>query len=168
MRIVIGSVVKGFILKSAIKKWLEEHGHEVIDVGAQDTSVFVKFPSVGERVARVLQQGEADFGVVICGSGTGASLAAGKFRGICAVSCESPMTAELARKINDANVLCMGESVVAPDTGCRMVEAFLSAQFQDLPGVPQPVLDFWAEARDEIMARGDEARDRDLETLEQP
>lgn len=166
MRIVIGSVVKGFILKSAIKEWLEDHGHEVIDVGALDTDTFVKFPAVGERVARALQQGEADFGVAICGSGTGASLATGKFRGICAVSCESPLTAELARKINDANVLCMGESIVAPDSGCKMVEAFLGASFQDVEGPPRDVLDFWAEARDEIMARGDEARDRELETLE--
>ena len=166
MRIVIGSVVKGFTLKTAVKQWLEEHGHEVIDVGALDTEVFVKFPSVGERAARVLQRGEADFGVVICGSGTGASLATGKFRGICAVSCESPLTAELARKINDANVLCMGESIVAPDTACRMVEVFLTSSFQDVEGIPQDVLDFWAEARHEIMARGDEAGDRELETLE--
>ena len=59
----------------------------------------------------------------------------------------------------------MGESIVAPDTGCKMVEAFLGAEFQDMDGPPQDVLDFWAEARDEIMARGDEATDRDLETL---
>ena len=76
------------------------------------------------------------------------------------------LTAELARKVNDANVLCMGESIVAPDVGCKMVEAFLTSEFQDVDGPPQDVLDFWAEARDEIMARGDEACDREMETLE--
>ncbi len=168
MRVVIGSVVKGFALKSAVKDWLQAHGHEVIDVGPPDTSVFVKFTSVAERAARVLQEGAAEFGVLCCGSGTGMALAAGKFRGISAVSCENLLTAELARKINDANVLCMGESIVAPDTACRMVEVFLTTRFQDAPGIPQPVLDFWAEARDEIMARGDTAQDRPLETLSQP
>ena len=166
MRVVIGSVVKGFILKSAVREWLESHGHEVVDVGPPDTSVFVKFPAIAERAAKVLQDGGADLGVLCCGSGTGMALAVGKFRGICAVSCESPLAAEFGRKVNDANVLCMGESLVAPDTACRMVEVFLSTAFQDAAGIPQKVLDFWAEARDEISARGPEATDRPMETLE--
>jgi len=165
MRIVIGSVVKGFTLKSALKEWLEKQGHEVVDVGCTDMSVFVKFPSIAERAAKVLQDGGADLGVLCCGSGTGMALAAGKFRGICAVSAESPMAAEFGRRVNDANVLCMGEALVTPDVGCKIVEAFLKTQFQDAPGIPEPVLEFWAEARDEISARGPEATDRDLETL---
>jgi len=165
MRVVIGSVVKGFILKSAVKDWLEKNGHEVIDVGCHGTSTFVKFPSIAERAARVLQRGEAALGVLCCGSGTGVALAAGKFRGICAVSAESTVAAELARRVNDANILCMGEILVAPDMACRMVEVFLSTQFGDSPGTPQPVLDFWAQARDEIMARGPDASDREMETL---
>ncbi|MGC9316418.1 MAG: RpiB/LacA/LacB family sugar-phosphate isomerase [Armatimonadota bacterium] len=166
MRVVVGSVVKGFLLKSAVREWLEENGHEVIDVGCHDTSTFVKFPSIAERAARVLQQGEAERGILCCGSGTGMGLAAGKFEGICAVPCESPMAAEFARTVNDANVMCMGESLVTPDMGCRMAEIFLTAQFQDVPGIPQEVLDFWAEARDEICARGDLAREREMETLQ--
>lgn len=165
MRIVVGSVVKGFALKSAVKQHLEQQGHEVIDVGCADTSVFVKFPSVAERAAKVLQDGRADLGILCCGSGTGMALAAGKFRGICAIAAESVLAAEFGRKVNDANVLCMGESLVAPDTACRMVEVFLSTQFGDAPGVPEPVRAFWAEARDEIAARGPEASDRALETL---
>lgn len=166
MRVVVGSVVKGLKLKTAVAEWLRAHGHEVIDVGVPDDAVFIKFPSIAQRAARVLQRGEADLGVLCCGSGTGMALAAGKFRGICAVSCESMLTAELARKVNDANVLCMGESVVAPDLGCRMAEVFLSTRFQDIAGIPQPVLDFWAEARDEIAGRGDEAGERAMETLD--
>ena len=166
MRIVIGSVVKGFALKSAVRACLEQNCHEAIDVGCYDTSVFAKFPSIAERAAKVLQDGGADLGVLCCGSGTGMALAAGKYAGICAVSCESPLTAELGRKVNDANVLCMGESIVTPEVACRIVEAFLRTEFQDAPAIPDEARAFWAEARDEILARGVRAADREIETME--
>jgi len=165
MKIVVGSVVKGFALKSGVKQWLEHNGHEVIDIGCYDTSVFVKFPSVAERAARVLQQNDAELGVLCCGSGTGMALAAGKFQHIGAISAETPMAAEFGRRVNDANVLCMGESLVSVDVACRMVHVFLDTRFGDAPAIPKPVRAFWAEARDEISARGPEARERDLETL---
>ena len=166
MKVVIGSVVKGFTLKSAVKQYLEQSGHEVIDVGCHDMSVFAKFPSIAERAARILQKGDADMGILCCGSGTGMALAAGKFRGTCAISAESPLAAEFGRKVNDANVLCMGESLVTPDLAARIVEVFLTTKFQDAPAVPDKIRDFWAEARDEISARGPEAADREIETLE--
>lgn len=165
MKVVVGSVVKGFALKTTIMQWLEQNGHEVVDVGCHDTSVFVKFPSIAERAARVLEEGKAERGILCCGSGTGMALAAGKFRGICAISAESPLAAEFGRRVNDANVLCMGESLVAPDTACRIVQAFLETRFQDAPSVPESVRAFWAEARDEIYARGPEARERAMETM---
>ena len=166
MRIVIGSVVKGFALKSTVKNWLEQNGHEVVDVGCYDTSVFAKFPSIAERAAKVLQDGGAELGVLCCGSGTGMALASGKFAGICAISAESPLAAEFGRKVNDANVLCMGESLVAPDMGCKIVETFLATKFQDAPAIPEKIKNFWAEARDEISARGPQAQDRKIETME--
>jgi len=165
MRIVVGSVVKGFALKSAIKQWLEKAGHTVIDVGCPDTAVFVKFTAIAERAARVLQKGGADFGVLCCGSGTGMALAVGKFAGVCAIAAESPLAAEFGRRVNDANVVCMGESLVAPDTACRIVQSFLETRFQDAPAIPQPIRNFWKEARDEIFAKGVVARDREMETL---
>lgn len=166
MKIVVGSVVKGFALKGAVKQYLEQNGHEVIDVGCCDTSVFAKFTSIAERAAKVLQDGGAELGVLCCGSGTGMALAAGKFRGICAISAESSMAAEFGRKVNDANVLCMGESLVAPDTACRIVDAFIKCAFQDAPAIPEKIRSFWAEARDEISARGVDAREREIETLD--
>ena len=166
MKVVVGSAVKGLTLKSAIAEWLEENEYEVVDVGAYGFDTFIKFPSVAERAAYVLQQGGADRAILCCGSGTGMALAAGKFRGVCAVSCESVMAAEFARRVNDANVMCMGESLLTADQGKRMARIFLSEEFQAVPGIPQHVLDFWAEARDEIMARGEEAIDRELGTLE--
>ncbi len=165
MKIVIGSVVKGFALKSAVKQWLEKAGHTVMDVGCPDTTVFVKFPSIAERAARVLQQGGADLGVLCCGSGTGMALAAGKFAGICAVSAETPLAAEFGRRVNDANIVCMGESLVAPDVGCRIVQTFLETKFQDAPAIPEKIRNFWKEARDEISAKGVAATDRAMETL---
>lgn len=165
MKIAVGSVVKGFTLKSAVKKWIEQAGHEVIDIGCHDTAVFVKFPSIAERAARLIQRGEADLGVLCCGSGTGMALAAGKFKGVCAISAESPMAAEFGRRVNDANIVCMGESLVAPDVGCRIVQAFLETRFLDAPAVPETVRAFWAEARDEIAGKGLEAQLRDMETL---
>lgn len=165
MNVIVGSVVKGFALKTAVKTHLEALGHHVIDVGCYGTDVFVKFPAMGQRVAEALARGDAPLAINCCGSGTGASIAAGKFTGVCAVSCESVQTARLCRIVNDANVLCMGESVVSPGLACEMAEAFVNARFQDMPDIPQPVLDFWKEARDELMARGPDAPPRDIETL---
>ncbi|OGV65486.1 MAG: hypothetical protein A3K19_10385 [Lentisphaerae bacterium RIFOXYB12_FULL_65_16] len=165
MKIAVGSVVKGFRLKEAIKARLQAAGHEVIDVGCHDTSVFVKFPSIGQRIASALADGGAELAVNCCGSGTGASLAAGKFKGVCAVSCESVQTARLARVVNDANVLCLGEAVVAPELACQMVDAFVSVRFQDAPDVPEKVREFWREARDELMTRGVAVGPRQIETL---
>lgn len=168
MKIAVGSVVKGFQLKEAIKSHLQALGHTVLDVGCPDTAEFCKFPSVGERIARALSAGEAELAVNCCGSGTGAAISAGKFRGVCAVSCESEQTARLARVVNDANCLCLGEAVVTPELGCRIAEAFVNARFQDAPDVPEPVRAFWREARDELMARGAEPAARELEFLKTP
>jgi len=165
MRVVIGSPVKGFQLKQAVKAHLEQQGHDVIDVGCYETDRFVKYTSTGQRVAEALQQGRAELAINICGSGTGASLAAGKFKGVCAVSCESVETAKLIRVVNDANCLCMGESIVSAELGCRMADVFLGATFQDAPSAPADVRDFWREARDEFLARGDTAGPRDVEVL---
>ncbi|MBT3378876.1 MAG: RpiB/LacA/LacB family sugar-phosphate isomerase [Lentisphaerae bacterium] len=166
MKVAMGSVAKGFALKEAIKVHLEGQGHEVVDVGCYDTEKFYKFPAVGQRIAHALQSGEAELAINCCGSGTGASIAAGKFGGICAVSCESVQTAKMIRVVNDANCLCLGELVVSPELGCEMADTFLGARFQDADGIPPDVLDFWAEARDELTARGPEADGRDVEIME--
>jgi ribose 5-phosphate isomerase B len=168
MKIAVGSVVKGFQLKEAVKSHLVALGHTVLDVGCPDTEQFCKFPSVGQRIAQVLNSGQADLAVNCCGSGTGAAISAGKFRGVCAVSCESERTARLARVVNDANCLCLGEAAVTPELGCRIAEAFVNARFLDAPEVPETVRAFWREARDELMARGVEPAPRELEFLKTP
>jgi ribose 5-phosphate isomerase B len=168
MRIALGSVVKGYRLKEALKRHLQSQGHTIVDVGCHDTGQFCKFTSVGQRIARALAAGEADLAVNCCGSGTGAAISAGKFRNVCAVSCESEQTARLARVVNDANCLCLGESVVAPPLACRIADAFVGATFQDSPEASDAVRAFWREARDELMARGPDAAARELEGLSPP
>jgi len=165
MKIIMGSVAKGFNLKMPIKKHLEKQGHEIIDVGCYDTEEFYKFPAIGERVAKALADGVAKLAINCCGSGTGASITANKYKGVCAVSCESVQTAELAKIVNDANCLCMGESIVSPELGCEIADAFINANFQDMDGVPREVLDFWKEARDEAYAKGEVPKERQIETL---
>ncbi len=166
MKIIMGAVTKGFKLKEAVKVHLEKQGHEIIDVGCYDADTFYKFPASGQRVAEALQKGLAPLAINICGSGTGACITANKFKGVCAVSCESDKTARLARVVNDANCLCMGEMILNPDHACQIADAFTSAKFQDAPGIPPKVLAFWKEARDELMARGDKAGPRQMEVLD--
>ena len=166
MKIAVGSVVKGLALKEAIRAHLQSLGHTVLDVGCYDRGAFCKFPAVGQRIARALNSGRAELAINCCGSGTGAAISAGKFQGVYAVSCESEQTARLARVVNDANCLCLGEAIVTSELGCRMAEAFVNARFQDAADVPAAILDFWREARDELMARGPAATDRDLEFLD--
>ena len=168
MKIAVGSAVKGFRLKEAIKEYLQAQGHTIIDVGCHDTGQFYKFTSVGQRIALALTSGAADLAVNCCGSGTGAAISAGKFKNVCAVSCESEQTARLARVVNDSNCLCLGEAVVTPELGCRIADAFVSARFQDAPDIPAAVRAFWREARDELMARGPAACPRELEGLTAP
>jgi ribose 5-phosphate isomerase B len=165
MKVIMGSVAKGYGLKMPIRAHLEAQGHEVIDVGCYDADRFYKFPSVAERVAKALADGLAPFAINCCGSGTGASICTNKYKGVCAVSCETVKTAELARIVNDANCLCMGESIVPPELGCRMADAFLAARFQDMEGIPADVLAFWKEARDEAYALGVEPGEREIEIL---
>ncbi len=164
MKIIMGAPVKGKLLKDAIKAHLEKQGHEIIDVGCFKTDKFVKYPSIGERVAQMLQEGVAELAINCCGSGTGAAIGANKFRGVLACACESVKTAELIRKVNNANCLCMGEDVVSEELGCEMADAFINAKFQDAP-VPQEILDFWKEASDEMIVRGETASQREIETL---
>ena len=165
MKIIMGSPVKGKKLKDAVAKHLEAQGHEIIDVGCFSTEKFVKYPSIGERVANALQNGAAELAINCCGSGTGASMGANKFKDVLACSCESVQTAKLIRVVNGANCLCMGEGVVSEELGCEMADAFINADFQNVEGIPADVLDFWAEAKDEMIARGETATEREIETL---
>jgi len=165
-RVAVGAVIKAFELKSLVQDHLTRQGHEVLDLGCFNPDVFVKYPSVGEAVAHALYTGDADFGVICCNYGSSACTGVAKFRGVCAFACESVQTAEMCRKVNGANVLCMGEAVVSPDLARRIVDTFLSAEFLAIDGVPQKVREFRRQARDALLARGEIPKRRELETLD--
>lgn len=165
MKIIIGAPVKGFKLKESIKNYLSQRGHEMIDVGCYATDRFVKYPSIGERVAFALQNSQGELAINICGSGTGAAIGIDKFSGVLACACESVKTATLARVVNGANCLCLGEDIVTEELGGAIADAFVNAVFLDNPNAASEIRAFWKEAHDEMIKRGVQASAREIEYL---
>ena len=128
MRIAFGCDHKGYILKSSIIALIRNLGHDVVDFGT-DSEESVNYPVYGEKVGRAVSRGECDFGVLICGTGYGISLAASRVRGIRAVNCSDTYTARLTRMHNNANVLSIGSMVVGEGIAKDIVETFLTTGF---------------------------------------
>ena len=159
MKLAIVSVVKGFRLKQSIVEHLEKKsGIELADLGVHSTGKFAKYNEVARLAARALQHGEADRAILICGTGMGMSIAANKFRAVRAACCESVCAAEMSRRVNDSNALTLGETIVAAELACRMVDAWLETEFQDAPAVPEGIRDFWKEAVDDLDRLGSEVQ----------
>jgi ribose 5-phosphate isomerase B len=129
VRIALGADHAGYLLKLAVAKHLANHGHEVIDYGT-DSEEAVDYPPYCAAVGRAVVSGEAEFGVVLGGSGQGEAIAANKVRGVRAALCENEYTARLAREHNDANVLALGGRILAPIFALAIVDVFLTATFQ--------------------------------------
>lgn len=130
-KIVIGADKSGFSLKEEIKKYLESKGYYVEDVGTVDPENWLPFFEVAPRLARKIQSGEYERGILVCGTGAGMAMVANKFKGIRAVPVEGSYTARMAKVINNANVLTMGAWVVAPQQAIDMVDRWLSAEFTE-------------------------------------
>ncbi|HHT44934.1 MAG TPA: ribose 5-phosphate isomerase B [Fastidiosipila sp.] len=130
MRIVLGSDHAGYPLKAAIIEHLEAKQIEVLDVGAKSADKAESYVNFGEKTAQVVARGEADFGIVICGTGIGISIAANKVKGIRCALCTNEFMSALSRKHNDANMLALGARVVAPHFAKAIVDAFLDARFE--------------------------------------
>ncbi len=129
MTISMGSDHAGFLHKEALKKMLQEAGHTVLDVGP-DSADRVDYPDYGVAAARLVASGEAQRGVVVCGSGIGISIAANKVHGIRCANVTSVEMAQLARAHNDANMIALGERLTPIDLAIRIVEAFLETPFE--------------------------------------
>ena len=129
LKIVISSDHVGIDLRKTVAAHLTALGHAVEDVGPV-TAERTDYPTWGEKAARMVQAGEADFGVVICGTGFGISLAANKLKGIRCVVCSEPYTARLSRQHNNANMLAFGARVVGQDLALMIVDEFLNAEFE--------------------------------------
>lgn len=129
MRIAIGADHAGFELKELVKAHLAGSGHEVDDLGTHSSEA-VDYPGYAGRVARKVAAHEADFGVLVCGSGLGMEIAANKVRGARAVQVTDPEFAKMARMHNDANVLTLAGRYTDPDTAMRIVDTFLATPFE--------------------------------------
>lgn len=129
MKLMIGSDHGGFELKEAVKKHLEELGHEVTDVGCYSPES-CDYPDIAKAGCEKITSGECERGILICGTGIGISLAANKIKGIRAACCSDTYSAKYTRLHNDANVLCFGGRVVGDGLACELVDAYLSVEFE--------------------------------------
>lgn len=127
--IAIGCDQAGYSLKMAVIEHLQEKGYEYKDFGS-DEGERVDYPLYGEKVAREVAEGRARFGIVICGTGIGISLAANKVRGIRCALCSDTYSARMTRAHNDANMLAMGGRVIGPMLACDIVDSFLTGEFE--------------------------------------
>jgi RpiB/LacA/LacB family sugar-phosphate isomerase len=128
MRIVIGSDHAGFELKKIVSRLLEEENLEVIDVGSYNTDP-VDYPDYAEAIGLAIREGRADRGVIICGSGVGASVAANKLPGIRAGLCHDTYSARQGVEHDDMNVLALGSRVIGPELARELVLAYVRANF---------------------------------------
>ena len=128
MRIAIASDHAAIGLKANLREWLLEEGHEVADLGPE-TADSVDYPDYGYDLAAVVAEGTADFGVALCGSGIGIAIAANRNPAVRCALVSEPLSAELARAHNDANVIAMGARLIAPEMARACLAAFLKTAF---------------------------------------
>ena len=129
MKIAIGCDHGGYLLKQDILIWLEEHNIDFEDVGCYSTES-VDYPMYGEKVGRMVASGQCDKGIVICTTGIGISIAANKVKGIRAALCGDCYSAEMTRRHNDANILAMGARVLGTGLALKIVDTFLTTDFE--------------------------------------
>ena len=129
MRIAIGADHAGYELKAPLMELLESLGHEVADVGAYELDPLDDYPDFARAVAEKVAGDQADTGVVVCGSGVGACVAANKVRGVRASVCHDTFSARQGVEHDDMNVLCLGLRIVSLEVAKELVNAFVSASF---------------------------------------
>jgi len=128
MRIALAADHAGYVLKDELVRWLREQGHEVADLGT-NSGDSVDYPEYGARLARTVADGGAERGVAVCGSGIGIAIAVNREPKCRCAHVSEPLSAELARTHNDANVLALGARLVGPDMARACVSAFLDTEF---------------------------------------
>ena len=128
-RIVMGSDHAGYNLKLKVKAHLEARGFEVMDVGTHTTDS-CNYTVYADALCKAIAAGEADLGILVCGTGIGMSIAANKHKGIRAACCDNSFSARMTRMHNDANVLCIGERVMGYGLACDMADLFVDTPFE--------------------------------------
>ncbi len=129
MRIAVGTDHRGFSIRSRVIELVERLGHEVEDVGTFSGDA-VDYPDIASIVSRKVGRGEVDRGILVCGTGLGMCIAANKFQGVRAAPCHDDLTAEMSRRHNDTNILCLSADLLGERLIDRMVELWLSTPFE--------------------------------------
>lgn len=129
MKIAVGSDHAGFELKEYVKEYLKEQDYEIIDCGT-DGLESVDYPDYGKKVGETVASGDADYGVVVCGSGIGISIAVNKVKGIRCALVGEPLSAKLSRQHNNANVLAMGGRLTGTQMAEEILDVFFSTEFE--------------------------------------
>ncbi len=129
MKIAVASDHRGYQVKSRIIDLLRKLGHDSLDFGP-DGPESVDYPDFAAKVASAISRGEIDRGILICGTGIGMCITANKFRGVRAADCHDNLTAEMSRRHNDANVMCLSADLVADAQVNRMVEIWVQTEFE--------------------------------------
>ena len=129
MRVALGADHGGFAMKVELLPWLRAQGVEVVDVGAHQEEPLDDYPDFAEAVGSRIISGEAERGIIICGSGVGACVAANKLHGIRAATCHDTYSARQGVEHDDMNVLCLGARVIGIALATELVTAFLGARF---------------------------------------
>jgi ribose 5-phosphate isomerase B len=128
MKIAVACDHAGFPLKQMVMETVRLAGHEILDLGT-DSDQPVDYPDYAEKVGRAIQNGEAERGILLCGSGVGACIAANKMRGVYAGVCHDTYSAHQGVEHDDMNVLCIGARILGPELAREIVAAFLLARF---------------------------------------
>lgn len=129
MKIGVASDHGGFALKTALVPFLQELGHEVVDLG-NDGEASVDYPDYAAKLCEAMRKGEFERGILICGTGIGMCMAANRHRHIRAALCHDAFTARMSREHNDANVLCLGGRVLGPALALDIVAVWLATAFE--------------------------------------
>lgn len=129
MKVAVASDHAGYAMKQLVLDTVRAAGHEPIDLGVDSAAVSVDYPDYAEKVGRAVQQGIAQRGILLCGSGVGACVAANKMKGIYAGLCHDTYSAHQGVEHDDMNVLCMGSRIIGPELIRELTLAFLGATF---------------------------------------
>jgi ribose 5-phosphate isomerase B len=129
MRVAVAFDHRGVKLREAVLEEVEAGGHETVDLGTDAPEPRIDYPDKARQVGEAIQAGGADRGVLVCGSGVGASVAASKLAGIRAATCHDTYSAHQGVEHDDMNVLCIGSEVVGAELAAELVRTFLGAKF---------------------------------------
>jgi len=129
MKIALGADHRGYSAKERVKAFLQDAGHLVLDFGTESNRPF-DYPDAAYPAARGVVEGKADLGILFCGTGIGMSIAANKVHGIRAALCHDELTTEMARRHNNANVLCLPADLIGEALMKRMVDVWLNTMFE--------------------------------------